>query len=394
MTKTTSHFSSLEEESEIERPGRWRRIAALVRKGLAPLLSRYTTHLVVVLLAAATLSLGGLEWPGRHDYLNTPTPAPLLGERDSEYVTARGGSRSALPGSGPLLHAPVLRTIFAQPPTPETLPFEETQPTVSLSPEVALEEATRHEIITYTVRTGDSVSTIAAYFGLSTSTLVWSNPSIEIAPDLLRLGQELIILPVDGVYHTVILGDTLESIAKYYKVSVKAITDYELNQIPEDGRLPVGLKLVIPGGEKPYVPRVVEHYSGPIPDDAKRGSGSFGWPASGIITCGFNCYPGHYAIDIGNVSGTPVYAADSGYVARVGWSDVGYGKMILIDHGNGFQTLYAHLYTILVEQGASVAKGSLIGKVGDTGNTTGPHLHFEIRENGKQRNPILYLPND
>jgi murein DD-endopeptidase MepM/ murein hydrolase activator NlpD len=319
------------------------------------------------------------------------------------------------------MRAPVLRTILVEPtmPSPVTqvepptvtrvdaltitrsgdwLPALSSVPASSTlleaSPEAQPEEATRREIITYTVRSGDTLSGIAADFGLSANTLMWSNPSVEAVPDLLRLGQELIILPVDGAYHMVVSGDTLESIAAYYKVTVEDIVDYDLNQISDDVQLTIGLKLVIPGGEKPYIPRVVEHYTGPIPEDASRGTGVFAWPASGRITCGFNCYQGHHAIDIGNVAGTPIYASDSGYVAKVGWSDIGYGKMILIDHGNGFQTLYAHLHVILVEEGTSVAKGTLIGRMGSTGNTTGPHLHFEIRENGKRRNPIIYLPTD
>jgi murein DD-endopeptidase MepM/ murein hydrolase activator NlpD len=381
----------------------WRHTVALAQKGLAPLLSRYTTHLVVVLLVTMALSLTGMELPGSYDYLNTPTPAPHLGERDLEPVTVRGGTRTVLPSGGPLLSAPVLRTSFVEPPAPTVAPpVEEDAPPVltrpspppAANPEVDLEEATRRQIITYTVRTGDTVSGVASHFGLDFNTLMWSNPSIEAVPDLLKLGQELIVLPVDGAYHTVVSGDTLESIADYYKVTVEDIVNYELNKVPDDGGLPIGLKLVIPGGKKPYIPRVVEHYAGPIPENAERGTGLFGWPTSGRITCGFNCYQGHHAIDIGNVAGTPIYAADSGYVAKVGWSEIGYGKMILIDHGNGFQTLYGHLHVILAEQGTSVAKGTLIGRIGDTGNATGPHLHFEIRLNGKNRNPTIYLPTN
>ena len=90
--------------------------------------------------------------------------------------------------------------------------------------------------------------------------------------------------------------------------------------------------------------------------------------------------------------GTAVVAADSGYVIKTGWSEYGYGKYVVIDHGNGFQTLYAHLSTILVETGQSVGKGERIGSVGSTGRSTGPHLHFEIRYNGTQCNPFEYLP--
>lgn len=406
MTEITDCPSPSGEGADKAVINQWRRIVALAQKGLAPLLSRYTTHLVVVLLVATALSLTGMEVPGSSDYLNTPTPAPHLGERGFEPLTVRGGDRPNSPAGGLLLGAPVLRTVFSEPPTPVAALAEETPLALlplaeddlltlrSSAPQANPEEATRREIITYTIRSGDTLSGIATHFGLSIDTLMWSNPEVEAVPDLLKLGQVLTILPMDGAYHSVVLGDTLESIADYYKVTVENIVNCEQNSIPENGQLPIGLKLVIPGGKKPYIPRVVEHYNGPIPEDASRGTGTFGWPTSGHITCGWLCYPRHYAIDIGNVAGTPIYTSDSGYVVKVGWSEVGYGKMVLIDHGNGFQTLYAHMHNILVQEGMSVAKGTLIGKMGATGNATGPHLHFEIRENGKQRNPILYLPTN
>ena len=147
---------------------------------------------------------------------------------------------------------------------------------------------------------------------------------------------------------------------------------------------------MVPGGTKPYVPRQVVAYSGPIPEDATTGSGSFGWPAAGQITQGY--WDRHRAIDIGSWEGAPVIAADSGYVVAAGWDDGGYGRMVVIDHGNGFQTLYAHLQVYYVEVGSSVAKGQAIAEVGITGNSTGPHLHFEVRKNQVQRNPFGFLP--
>jgi len=380
----------------------WRRTIALAQQELAPLLSRYTTHLVIVLLVALALSRTGIEMSGSANYFNTPTPAPHLGQRDLEPVTARGGDRTSAPGGSPLLSAPVPQTTLVEPPTPVTVseitsPFVltagESLPTLkSSSPEINTIEATRREIITYTVRSGDTVSGIAVEFGLSPNTLIWSNSKLEAAPDLLKLGQELVILPLDGAYHSVISGDTLESIAAYYKVTVEDIVNFELNEIPDDGILTIGSRLVIPDGKKPYVARVVHHYSGPIPENAERGTGVFDWPTNGVITQGFWEY--HKAIDIGYPAGTPIYASDSGYVAKVGWSDVGYGKMVLLDHGNGFQTLYGHMSVLLVEEGTSVAKGTLIGRMGSTGNSTGPHLHFEIRQNGVRRNPLIYLPTE
>jgi len=115
-----------------------------------------------------------------------------------------------------------------------------------------------------------------------------------------------------------------------------------------------------------------------------------GWPVAGRITQKF--WSGHHAIDIGAPLGTPIYATGSGYVAVAGWSDVGYGRMVIIEHGNGFQTLYAHMQVFYVKEGQWVDKGQQIGEVGSTGNSTGPHLHFEIVLKGVRRNPLIYLP--
>jgi murein DD-endopeptidase MepM/ murein hydrolase activator NlpD len=219
---------------------------------------------------------------------------------------------------------------------------------------------------------------------------MWASSGLEDHPDLLKIGQVLTILPIDGVYHTVVKGDTLESIAQQYKAEVSAIIECEYNNLESPHNLSLGQKLIVPGGKKPYQERVVHVYSGPIPEGATKGTGGFVWPTSGGITQKY--WDRHKAIDIGASPGTSVVAADSGYVVTAGWSEYGYGKYVVIDHGNGFQTLYAHLNTILVEVGQSVGKGTRIGSVGTTGNTTGPHLHFEIRYNGVQRNPFGYLP--
>jgi murein DD-endopeptidase MepM/ murein hydrolase activator NlpD len=110
---------------------------------------------------------------------------------------------------------------------------------------------------------------------------------------------------------------------------------------------------------------------------------------SGYITDRYREF--HRAVDIAAPKGTPVKAADSGYVAVVGRSDYGYGRYVVIDHGNGFQTWYAHFSVIVVQVGQSVGKGQVIGLCGSTGKSTGPHVHFEIRLNGVKRNPMIYL---
>ena len=248
----------------------------------------------------------------------------------------------------------------------------------------------RTSVIVYRVQPGDTVLGIAAKFDLKGSSLLWASEKLADNPDFLRVGQELNILPLDGAYHTVLKGESLESIAAKYKVEPSAISGYIGNHLELPYDLEPGQELIIPGGIKPYVPRRVFAYSGPVPADAEKGTGHFVWPMSGYITQGF--WEGHRAIDIGAPLGTPIVAADSGYVAVAQWSDVGYGRMIIVDHGNGFQTLYAHLEAYYVKVGQSVSKGQQLGKCGSTGHSTGPHLHFEVIKNSVRRNPFIYLP--
>ncbi|MBN2002522.1 MAG: peptidoglycan DD-metalloendopeptidase family protein [Anaerolineae bacterium] len=253
----------------------------------------------------------------------------------------------------------------------------------------AIPDRPRLEVITYEVQVGDTAETIAANFNLQPTTLLWSNPEMEKVPDLLKVGQTLVILPLDGVYHTVAVSETLEALAEKYKVGVDAIVNCTFNTIPRNQELVVGEKLIIPGGQKPYEVRKVTTYEGPVAEDV-AGSGTFYWPASGVLTQGY--WYAHRAIDIGASVGTAIIASDAGYVSFAGWTDIGYGYLIVIDHANGYQTYYAHLSNIFVSEGEMVSGGQVIGAMGSTGNSTGPHLHFEIRYNGYPTNPRIYLP--
>ena len=251
---------------------------------------------------------------------------------------------------------------------------------------------TRRDIIVYSVQGGDTVQGIAAAFGLNPETIMWANPPIEDLPDLLRIGQEVIILPIDGVYHEVKGGETLDSIAAKYKVGVDAIIGAanEWNGLlPPDYAISTGTKLIVAGGTKPYVPKVVTAYNGPIPAGA-RGTGRFQWPVIGTITQDY--WYGHRALDISAPTGTSVYAADGGFVTFAGWTDVGYGYLLRVDHGNGFATWYAHLSGFNVVLGQAVKRGDLIGYAGSTGRSSGPHMHFEIRTSEGLINPRFYLP--
>jgi murein DD-endopeptidase MepM/ murein hydrolase activator NlpD len=128
---------------------------------------------------------------------------------------------------------------------------------------------------------------------------------------------------------------------------------------------------------------------GPFPADWPYGSGSFTWPVYGWISQSYRY--DHRAVDIAANLGTPVTAADRGVVIRAGWNDQGYGQFVIIDHNIDYLTLYAHLEQIFVSEGQIVGQGQLLGLVGSTGNSTGPHLHFEIRDFGQRVNPLEVL---
>jgi murein DD-endopeptidase MepM/ murein hydrolase activator NlpD len=260
-------------------------------------------------------------------------------------------------------------------------------------PFTTAQEQPRATIELYTVKAGDTVLGIAARFGIQPETIMWANTEIEQNPDRLAIGDRLNILPVNGVLHLVRQGDTLSSLAAKYKVEVDKIISYTGNGLATaEDQLTLGSQLVIPDGTKPFVAaQVPASFVGPAPSDAVKGSGLFSWPTSGSISQRY--WGGHRAIDIGSWVGAPVKSTDSGYVvlAGGGWNG-GYGNHVIIDHGNGYSSLYAHLNSIFVRPGESVSRGQQIGTVGNTGNSTGPHLHFEIRYQGVARNPLNWLP--
>ncbi len=260
----------------------------------------------------------------------------------------------------------------------------------------------------HTVEDGDSVFGLAETFKLKPETVLWANFSVlKDNPDLLSIGQVLNIPPTDGVYYKWQKGDTLESVASQFKAKVKDILLWPGNKLDMvDPQIDPGTMVMIPGGQREYqrawvvptIPRGAAGVVTKIPGTCTTGAGgaygtgTFMWPTSSHVISGNNYWSGHLAIDIGAASGSPVVAADSGVVVFSGWNSNGYGNMIMIDHGNGFQTLYAHLNVRGVVCGQSVYKGGIIGASGSTGNSTGPHLHFEVRLMGGFVNPLGYLP--
>ena len=241
--------------------------------------------------------------------------------------------------------------------------------------------ARRTEIITYTVEYGDTMWGIATQFGLDVDTLRYSNPTLFRNPDRLYVGQVVRILPFPGAIYEVKSGDTLESIAKKWHVSPEAIIRYAPNHVSADEHLAPGQELVIPSGRLDL--------NIPKPDPSPEAT--FAWPLRGWLSQGYSAR--HRAVDIATAWGAPVYAAGDGVVIRAGWLYTGYGFSVVIRHPNGLVTLYSHMTNPAVKVGDRVRRGQMIGVVGSTGNSTGPHVHFEVRKNGVRVNPLPYLPS-
>ncbi len=282
-----------------------------------------------------------------------------------------------------------LTTITAQEPPARTLPRVPERHVIPSTPQPTAIPV-RREVITYEVKPGDNVWLISQKFNISQDTLIWANDRLEMDPDLLSIGDELAILPVNGVWHTVKAGDTLDSIAKRYKVTPDAIVDYEPNGLKQSAALAPGQKLIVPGGEKPFEPRLVYTSAGAMTVNARPEAGRFIWPCSGAITQYYG--QTHLGLDIGNRAGTPLYAADSGTVTLASWWG-NLGNAVRINHGNGYTTIYGHMQRIYVSNGQSVKRGQQIGEMGSTGMSTGPHVHFMIYYYGGTVNPIRYLPS-
>lgn len=246
----------------------------------------------------------------------------------------------------------------------------------------------------YTVKSGDTVSSIAQKFGVTTDTIRWQNDLAS--EDSIKEGQQLEIPPITGIIHKVKRGDTIQSIAKTYQVDPQVIVNWPFNSFTDDENfgLAVGQLLIVPDGVKPaeklwqpnaYIANRITPNAGAV-----SATGSFAWPAGGNITQRFVWY--HPAIDIANSGAPDILAADAGTVAVAGWPDnSGYGYRVIINHGNGYSTLYAHMQAVYVTVGQTVNRGDAVGKMGSTGRSTGTHLHFEVRSASGNLDPLNFL---
>lgn len=256
----------------------------------------------------------------------------------------------------------------------------------------------------YIVSRGDTLSGIAVSRGVSVNTLTTANPGIK--PTRLQIGQALNLTVSEPYLHVqetaeVVQEEKIPYTTRYVKDS--SMWNWQSTTITpgKDGLKEVTAVVTLVNGEvtdKQVVStkRLSEPVEAVVKQGTKQaavqGTGNFIWPTNGKITSGYGWRWGkiHRAVDIGAAQGTPIYAADAGSVVYSGWR-TSYGYVIEIDHGNGFHTLYAHCSKLLVSRGQKVTKGQTIAKVGQTGNATGPHVHFEVIKNGTQVNPMNYF---
>jgi murein DD-endopeptidase MepM/ murein hydrolase activator NlpD len=271
----------------------------------------------------------------------------------------------------------------------------------------------RTDVSIYEVQAGDNLFTIAEQFGITPETILWSNyETLKDNPATLQVGQVLNILPVNGVYYRYNAGESITSIAAALRTEVEKIIEYPGNGLdpydtdPEDPPIADGTFLIIPDGERELAdwgPPAISRdnpasaayyggghcgsvYEGPV------GTLNFIWPTGATYLSGYHYAPGiHEAVDIGGAEGNAIWAVDTGVVVYSGWSEWGYGNLLVIDHGSGWQSAYAHLQYIYVGCGEAVYQGATVGSLGNTGNSSGAHLHLELRGPGGRVNPLDYL---
>lgn len=289
--------------------------------------------------------------------------------------------------------------------TPSPLPGTPTpEPTATPMP--------RLEVETYTVQPGDTLRSIAAAYSLQPETVLWANyDALLDIPDLLFEDMQLTILPVDGVYHQVGGGDTVENIAAFFATSPQAIINWAPNGIdPVNAVIQPGQWLVVPGGQRslrrrilPNLPRTamavdfMEFGAGACPLNVEGGAvgdGVYTAPASPLNVIGEDFWSAHPGVDLAAEPGRAVLAADDGVVTFSGWSNFGYGYAVMLDHGNGQFSLYAGLAEAQAQCGASLEQGAPLGTVGIIGHPAGSFVHFEIRQGGAPVDPLGLLSDE
>jgi murein DD-endopeptidase MepM/ murein hydrolase activator NlpD len=265
------------------------------------------------------------------------------------------------------------------------------------SPKESTTPSSRTSYITYQILGGETLSFIGVKFNVTSSSILWANPDIK-DPNLLKPGTNILIPPRDGMTVIVEKGQSLDNLVKKYSGNFEETL--VANNVVDATTIFAGQRILIASGKpaKTPAPQIAKKSTGKVkgtkssPTGPVGSRGNFIWPTQGNV-CNTR-HPGYYAIDIcaGGAS-PPIVASDGGVVieASYGWNS-GWGNNVLINHGNGFKTRYAHMRVLSVSVGQSVSQGQQVGIMGTTGNSTGIHLHFEIYIGPVRVNPLLYLP--
>ncbi len=362
--------------------------------------SRYLTHVFVffILLGAAILATTRLIQPSSASNADQPNVAGLP-----------ASGPAALPGL-PATQEPLVIGEF------NSANSEVIQRDFVLGGSDAGAAVRPRELMNYNVIAGDTLFGIALKFGLRPETVLWSNyTTLKDNPDLISIGQQLLIPPQDGLIIAAEQGDTIDGIARRFEVKPEIIAGEPINKLTGLNQpLLVGQVIYVPGGQRETV-----RWQLPKPVEVRRttagvkvyrvgrcgevaiptlGSGNFIFPANRHYLSGYNFSGVHPGLDIAGRLGEPIYASDAGTVTYAGYSlnaagqPVGYGQYVVLDHGNGYVTLYAHASQLYVSCGQQVQKGAVIAAVGSVGRSTGPHLHYEIRYGNSAVNPWSLLP--
>ena len=370
----------------------------------------YTLHsaLLVLTIFGALAGSRGLSQAGAPPAVLLPpdlryTAALVLGTPGGQATTGTSAAADVAAGQAPTAEARL--SVEAATPTPEPV----------------VEQVL---YLTHDVAEGETLTSIGGQYGIDAQYLVWNNPEVGADPDMLIPGETLVVPGTPGIVYDVRLGDTVTDIAVTYGIDPAAIVTFGPNDLASADLIVEGGRLVLPGGvPPPPPPPVIEETPAPVePDPATPEpapiapaprplpppvvapappapppaavSSGYAWPVNGTLNSRFGPRWGsfHSGIDIGAPYGTGVAAAASGQVVLASYSNYGYGNYVIVRHGDGSETLYAHLSATYVSLGQYVGQGGTVGAVGCTGWCTGNHLHFEVRIGGRAVDPLLYLP--
>jgi murein DD-endopeptidase MepM/ murein hydrolase activator NlpD len=363
-------------------------------------INKYIYHLVIILLASL-ISIANILTP--------ETKAENFGEKSILFALATGSNfedeyieetLEAMPATTSYLDSESPAVSGTPHVSYETGEEEGELPTTEegsaiLKPEFTTMDASkkfRDKPIEYTVQTGDTISSIAQNFTITTETILWANNLTKFS--YIQPGQKLVILPVSGLSHKVVKGDTIGKIATKYKAAKDKIIEF--NKLASESDIQTDQILIIPEGQPYYAPIPVQPKLASIkqifnPSHVEVPSGDkMAWPTTARRISQYFSWR-HIGLDIDGNFGDPIWAADDGIVIKSVCMKTGYGCHVIIDHGGGKTTLYGHFQKLYVKEGQRVVRGDVLGEMGSTGRSTGSHLHFEVRFGGKRYNPLSYI---